>query len=337
MLIKILGIIICALAVFGFLRLTIWRDKNHSYKSSSKDDKDIKFKKEIESKLRKLEEKLNKKNDLTETEKQKLTDEIKGLKQQLNNLDNPSNPNDKPVDPKDPPKNPPQNPPHTSIITEEEAKKKLLEEFSKLFKQTHETLENNLLHFAHRVNYWEEKKLSPKELAKKLKVEIEKNKKDLYSSLPKTSAEIQQGVEISNYRNSLIFAVFFLPRNDGGGIDWKKAWEKREEIKEREIDNSDDTKIESNLEEIKKIIEEEYNIELKNEAIRFSNINDLSEFNQWMNDYLNKITLGNYLLDIRDKIASKKLGKSYSHGLVKHETSNNQKLGIGMEIHTFSC
>ena len=46
------------------------------------------------------------------------------------------------------------------------------------------------------------------------------------------------------------------------------------------MDNSDNSKIENNLEEIKKLIEEEYNIELKNEATKFPNINDLSEFNQ---------------------------------------------------------
>ncbi|CAG8467785.1 19076_t:CDS:10 [Racocetra fulgida] len=242
-------------AVVGFIR-----DESHSYKSNSDSNQDKELKKELKDKLRKLEGKLNKKNDLTKTEKQKLTSEIKGLEQQLTNLDNPSNPNDKPVNPEDPNKTPLQTPPPTPTITEEEAKKKLLEEFSKLFKETPETLESNLLHFAHRVDYGEEKKLSPKELANKLKMEIEKNKKDLYSSLPKTSAEIQQGIEISNYRNSLIFTVFFLPRND--------AWEKREEIKEKEIDNSDNEKIESDLEEIKKIIEEEYNIELKNESMK---------------------------------------------------------------------
>jgi hypothetical protein len=74
---------------------------------------------------------------------------------------------------------------------------------------------------------------------------------------------------------------------------------------------------------------------MKRKATEFANINDLSELNRWMNGYLNKLSLGNYFLNIQNELSSK-LGEKNTYNLKKYKVCNNQKLGIGMEIHIFS-
>jgi hypothetical protein len=55
-----------------------------------------------------------------------------------------------------------------------------------------------------------------------------------------------------------------------------------------------------------------------------------------MNNYLSKITIGEYLLKIRDEIASK-IGKACSHNLVNYDLFENESLGINMISSIFSC
>jgi hypothetical protein len=219
----------------------------------------------------------------------------------------------------------------TELAENQKAKEEILKEFSENFQLDPETLESQLVYFANRVDYEEKKKLSPKKLSEKLKKEVEKNKRDIYSSIPKNSEEFQQGIENYNHRFSLIVTALSLPRNENG-IDWKKKLEEKNE----QIENLSKSEIEKKLEEIKDLIEKDFNSELKNEKNEFNRINNLDQFNQWMNNYLSKITIGEYLLKIRDEIASK-IGKVCSHNLVNYDLFENESLGINMISSIFSC
>jgi hypothetical protein len=217
--------IIFSLILLLSIPLITLLDKNKSkVPLNQKDDNSQQeLKSRLKSKIKRLEEKLNERNKLNKNERKKLTDEITDLKKRLssntkpsndssNSGNKPSNKSNKPVNSEPSPSVPPS--PTIPSITNEEAKKQVLEELSKLFELTPEQTESFLLSFKSRTSCVTNKEIPLAKLAEKLEAELVKNNKDVYSSFPTSLEEMQEGINHTNYRNSFIFVASTLPQKD---------------------------------------------------------------------------------------------------------------------------